>query len=142
MTIGSLALTAVALLALSACSDGYPNKGDTLFLAYGMSRQDTVAAMNQIGLSQQPSSKTAFVLLDNCVLEIHTARRLTGKDSQTGSLRGADAVLVKHEDGKSYSVQLARLAANGRPPTTVLEGANETAATQMKWLLNYTLGFC
>lgn len=136
------ALAATALLALSACSDGYPSKSDTLFLAYGMSQPDTLAAMNQVGRSKHLPTKTAFVLLDGCVLEIHGASHVDGKDSQTAPLRGAEAVLVKNDDNDTYRVQLVRTVPNGEPSIPVLDGATWSEATQMKWLLDYTQGFC
>ncbi|NWF46320.1 hypothetical protein F3K02_13820 [Hydrogenophaga sp. D2P1] len=137
----ALAAAAAAWLTLSACSDGYTGKGDVLRLEYGMSQEDTLYAMNQIGHGKHLETHARFVLLDGCVLEVHARRQFDGKDSRAILLPGTEAALEKHPGGETYSVKL-NSATPGYPDHTVLSNAPWSEATQMKWLLDYVRRFC
>lgn len=136
-----LATAATAWLTLSACTDGYPDKNDTLRLEYGMSQQETLHAMNQIGRDKTLQSQVRFVLLDGCVLEVHARQQFEGKDSRAISLRGTVVALEKNPVGENHRLQL-RSATLRSPDLTVLSSAPWTEATQMKWLLEYVQRFC
>jgi hypothetical protein len=137
----ALAAAAAAWLTLSACTDGYPVKNDALRLEYGMSQQETLHAMNQIGRDKAVDPPVRFALEGGCVLEVHARRQFDGKDSMAIPLRGSEAALEKHPTGESHRVTLQRSAA-GEPAHTVLHNAPWTEATQMKWLLDYVRRFC
>jgi hypothetical protein len=135
------AFAAVAGRALSACSDGYSGKNDTLHLAYGMSQQATLDAMNQLGDGRQLPTRFQFALLDGCILEIQASGGLQRNVTQTVPLNGTEATLEKNPDSESYRVQMAYTSADS-PGHTALEGADWIDATQMKWLLDYVRTFC
>lgn len=130
------------MLTLSACSDGYSDKGDALQLAYGMSQQDTLAAMNQIGRGKHLKAQASFALLDACVLEMKALGRWQRQYTRTVPLSDTEATLTKQPDGDTYRVQLTRTAPASDPDPTVLDGATWAEATQMKWLLDYVRRFC
>lgn len=137
----ALAAAAAAWLTLSACTDGYPDKNDILRLEYGMSQQETLHAMNQIGRDKAMKPPVRFALQDGCVLEVHASQQFDGKDSLAIPLRGSEATLTKYPTGESHRVTLQR-SAPGEPVHTVLNNAPWTEATQMKWLLDYVRRFC
>lgn len=137
----ALAAAAAAWLTLSACSDGYSGKGDTLHLEYGMSQQATLEAMNQIGRGRYLEAHASFALLDGCMLEVHAQGQFDGKDSRAILLPGTEAALEKPPGGETYSVKL-NSATPGSPDHTVLRSAPWAEATQMKWLLDYVRRFC
>lgn len=138
---GTFAAAAAAVLALSACADGYTGNDDTLHLAYGMSQASTLEAMNQIGNSPLVRTPARFVLLDGCVLEVHARGQFDGKDARAIRLPGTEATLEEHPGGDDHRVKLNSTAPGGRDHT-VLDGAPWAEATQMKWLLDYVRGFC
>jgi hypothetical protein len=137
----ALAAAAAAWLTLGACSDGHSGERGPLRLEYGMNREETLHAMNQIGQSEHLKTQARFVLLDGCVLEVHAHRQFDGKDSRAILLPGTEAALHQHSDGKSHSVKLQSHPPGGRDHT-VLSSAPWTEATQMKWLLAYVRSFC
>ena len=141
MTAGPRTFAAAVSLVLGACTDGYPDKNDTLRLEYGMSQQETLHAMNQIGHSKTVKPQVGFVWLDACVLEVHASRQCDGKDSRAIPLRGTEATLEKRADSDSYRLHLRRTTP-GEADQTVLHSAPWTEATQMKWLLDYVRRFC
>lgn len=142
MTRSWPALAAAALLALSACTEGYDNQSDPLFLNYGMSQDATLAAMDQLGESKNVDHRTHFRLMDGCVLKTYTPRHFWEKDPAMMALRGTETTLQPSADGNTYSVQLTRPDRPGEQHATLLEGASWTEATQMKWLLDCVQGFC
>jgi len=142
MTRSWPAFAAASMLALSACSEGYESQADTLFLNYGMSQEAALAAMNQLGESDNVDNRAHFELLDGCTLKTYTSGHFRDKDAQMMALRGTETTLQPNAGENTYSVQLTHPARPGEKPTTLLEGASWTEATQMKWLLDYVQGFC
>lgn len=137
----ALATAAAACLALTGCSEGYSGKGDTLHLAYGMSQQASLDAMNQIGQAKHLSHETRFVLLNACVLEIQTLDGSKRNNTQRTPLREAESTVEKGTGSESYHVHIAPKNVAG-PGHTLLEGASWTEATQMRWLLDYVQTVC
>jgi hypothetical protein len=126
-----------ALLALTACSDGYQGDGPPLRLHYDMTRQEALAAMSRIGLSV-PNAGKAFALRENCLLTWRT-----GKQVQTTPLLGTEATLAKQPEGERFRVVLTSAAGSEDAASiTVLADAPWAEATQMKWLLDYVRRFC
>jgi hypothetical protein len=131
------AWAAAALLALSACSDGYQGDGPPLRLHYDMTRQEALDAMSRVGQSVQSGGK-AFALRENCLLAWRA-----GKQLLSTPLLGTEATLVKLPEGEQFRVVLTSAAGSeDAAGTAVLADAGWAEATQMKWLLDYVRRFC
>lgn len=127
-----------ALMALTACSEGYQGDGPPLRLHYEMSQQEALEAMDRVGRSVAEGS-SAFALRKNCVLVWRF-----GELAHAASLQGSEAVLVKQPgEGRGYRVVLiATAVGEDAPGATVLDQSSWAEATQMKWLLDYMRRFC
>lgn len=128
---------AVALLALTACSDGYQGDGEPLRLHHDMTQQEALAAMGRVGRGVRDGA-SAFELLEHCVLAWQA-----GKQRHTTPLQGTEAALIKPPEGDHYRVVLTvAVGAEDAPGTVRLDHAPWTEATQMKWLLDYVRRLC
>jgi hypothetical protein len=127
----------LAPFALGACSEGYQGHGEVLHLHYDMGLQETLDAMNQVGLAVSKGSSD-FALLGDCVLAWRAAR-----DPRSAPLAGAETRLEKQAEGERFRVVVAAsVGSGGTPDATVLSGATWSDATQMKWLLDHVRRFC
>jgi hypothetical protein len=126
-----------ALVALTACSEGYQGDGPPLRLHYDMTQRDALEAMSRV-VTSAGGGTTAFVLREPCALEWRVGKRVL-----SSPLLGTEAVLNKKGDTVRYQVSLTMAAgAEDALGATVLENAAWAEATQMKWLLDYVRRFC
>lgn len=131
------AWAAAALVAVTACSDGYQGDGPPLRLHYDMTRQEALDAMSQVSHSVSKGGES-FVLRENCLLTWRT-----GKQVQITPLLGTEATLAKQPEGEQFRVVLTSAAGSEDAASiTVLTNAPWAEATQMKWLLDYVRRFC
>lgn len=132
-----LAWSAAALVALTACSEGYQGDGEPLRLHYEMTQQEAVDAMSKLGRSD-PNGGQGFALREHCMLTWRT-----GEQVHATPLLGAETLLTKQPESEQFRVALTDAAsAEDAMGITLLADALWVEATQMQWLLNYLRRFC
>lgn len=128
-----------ALLLLSACSPGYPDKAEIVPLHYRMAQSDAVKAMNQVGQHSSQQAPTRFALHDGCVLEL--SRPTNGQPARRFALKTSRTRTELPPGSDGYRVILQPDGPDGTE-ATVLDNLPWTDATQMKWLLDYVRSNC
>ena len=129
-------------LLLGGCSEGYSTEEGALILKYGMSREAALRAMNTIGQHDYLDDRWRYELQPDCKLRIESRALASGKTELALLAARSGATIVDELDPGSHVVfahPVGEAPTNGTP---VLDSANWSDATQMKWLINYLPVIC
>lgn len=135
------ALACCALI-LGGCSEGYSTEEGALILKHGMSRDATLRAMNTIGQHDYLDDRWRYALESDCRLRIESRALASGRSELAVLAVRVTATVVREADPELHIVfahTAAEVPASGTP---VLDSANWSDATQMKWLINYLPVVC
>ena len=135
------ALWCCALL-LGGCAEGYSTEEGTLILKYGMSREAALRAMNTIGQHDYLDDKWRYELHPDCKLRIESRTLANGSTELAVLSPRSEAIVVDESDPNSHTVFAHAVDKTPTNAIPVLDSANWSDATQMKWLINYLPTIC
>jgi len=120
---------------LVACSEGYSTQDGVLTLSHGMSKDQVLAAMNQLGHEQPSDFHWHYQLLPGCVLEVHARRFWGSRAPKQVDIRELAVQERRASETGDFTVSLVSRSAPIME-TVVLDRMDEVDASQMVWLLN------
>ncbi len=132
----------VLVLAISGCTDGYPDTEEPLALNFGMSREAVQQAMNRIGGHRYLEHRWRYKLDDNCQLRIESSGLQRRSAVLPASDTGWTPVMVANAGSGLYEVSVRDAQDSPVPGVQVIAGANWSDASQIKWLLDYLPVVC
>lgn len=135
-----------ALLALTACGDGYPGEDAPLISPFDMDNGQRLAALNEIGRSAHPQQQWRFSLAESCRLTV-TQQRKGSREAQRSLplARSMDARVSFDKADRTYGVTLvawADGAADPQPLLTTIKSPGWTDARSAEQLLQLLIRDC
>ncbi|MCX2862051.1 hypothetical protein OOZ63_09380 [Paucibacter sp. PLA-PC-4] len=136
--------TALSVLLLLGCSEGYPGKSAPLISPFDMGNEQRLSALNEIGAEAHPQRRWSFALSNGCRLEVGHKRKNSRRLTQVFELRrGMDVDVSFDEPDQTFDVHLLASAAADAPRLgTLLESEAWTDAVQADLLLQLLMRDC
>lgn len=128
-----MALAGVALLAMAACLDGYPQRQEPILSPYDMSQDQRLAQMNALG-AQMPQ-RWAYALMPGCVLRVDIDGPQGASPSRDIPLLGQVVAVSGNRDQSGFQVALQRSDRRDAQAALVLESEKWTDASWTQLLL-------
>lgn len=135
------AISCCALM-LGGCSEGYSTREGPLILKYGMSRDAALQAMNTIGQHDYLDDRWRYELDSDCRLRIESRALASGKTELAVLSARVAATIVNESKPDLHTVFAHDVGVAPAAGTPVLDSANWSDATQMKWLIDYLPVIC
>lgn len=126
----------------AACADGYPSDDEPLMLHYGMSQEEALQTMNQIGSQNHLRYHWRYELQPGCVLRVRANHLFARPEPLAVSLAGSEAIVSKANANNTFDVGVRTGGRQADPHVSVLEGVDRMDAFQMQWLLQYAQRDC
>ena len=138
----TLSTLSCCALILGGCSEGYSTEEGALILRHGMSRDAALKAMNTIGQHGYLEDRWRYELQSDCRLRIESRALANGRTELAVLAARVGATVVDERDPDSHTVFAHAVGEAPTDGTPVLDSANWSDATQMKWLINYLPVVC
>lgn len=140
--LARLAALSCMCMALTACGQGYPTEDEALLLHHGLSREETLVAMNLLGSRKHLDQRWSYELTAQCELVIGSKHGVDTGQLALVALKKARTLVIKDAAGRAFDVVVQMPQESGEVRQVVLRGTHWVDASQMKWLLEYAPTHC